>query len=130
MPRRRRRRGCAPPAGRCARRSQYADWPPSFSAPPPSPSSPWRPAAVVRSTEPRSESTRLRRRLWRLGALAVAAVAASVVAAVLVPRLRAQLLPDGSAAPPFSLVGDDGQRHSLPRRATVLEFFETTCPHC
>ena len=57
-------------------------------------------------------------------------MAASVVAAVLVPRLRAQLLPDGSAAPPFSLVGDDGQRHSLPRRATVLEFFETTCPHC
>ena len=53
-----------------------------------------------------------------------------MVAAVLVPRLRAQLLADGSTAPAFSLLGDDGQHHSLPHRTTVLEFFETTCPHC
>jgi thiol-disulfide isomerase/thioredoxin len=45
-------------------------------------------------------------------------------------RRHAQLLPAGSQAPSFSLQGDDGRTHSLLPTVTVIEFFETTCPHC
>jgi thiol-disulfide isomerase/thioredoxin len=56
----------------------------------------------------------------------------TVLVAALVGRLRgSQLLPVGSAAPSFHLVADDGGSRDFPTgRATVLEFFETGCPHC
>jgi len=43
---------------------------------------------------------------------------------------QGQLLPAGTSAPSFSLQGDDGRAHGLPARATLIQFFETTCPHC
>lgn len=73
----------------------------------------------------------LRHRLVRLFELLLVAVAVSAVVIAVGARLhRSRLLEVGAEAPAFALPGDDGRSHSLPRQPVLLEFFETTCPHC
>ena len=70
--------------------------------------------------------------LRRLGLLLVLVVVVTAVGAVVIPRLRSgSVLAVGTAAPHFSLSAPDGRRVSEPAGApVVVEFFETSCPHC
>jgi len=74
----------------------------------------------------------LRQQLIKLGLLLVLVVAVTVVAAVIIPRLRgSSLLATGAQAPHFTLAAGDGTRQAVPTSGpVVVEFFETSCPHC
>lgn len=87
---------------------------------------------AARSPAPHGRPRGFGVRLLQFVALVVGAVATTVLVAAVLGRVRgSQLLPTGSVAPAFHLVAEDGSSRELPAgRTTILEFFETSCPHC
>ena len=81
---------------------------------------------------PRPELPPLRHQLIRFGLLLLLAVVVTVVAAVVIPHLRRDtLLAVGTPAPKLDLAAAEGGHQGLAAgTATVVEFFETSCPHC
>ena len=73
----------------------------------------------------------MRQQLRRLGLLLVLAAIATLVAIVLHRVESGSLFTVGSTAPALQLSTAEGGRGQLtPGTPTVVEFFQTSCPHC